>query len=56
MQDSFSPAERAIFRRLSTPGKIQRFLDRELAYNKEAGDAKLAPALRSAAHSHMLTS
>ena len=31
---SFSPAERAIFRRLNTPEKIQRFLD-DLAYNKE---------------------
>src|SRR5437016_13976263 len=33
----FTPAERAVFRRLSTPGKIQRFLDHELAYNKEHG-------------------
>jgi len=33
----FMPAERAIFRRLSTPEKIQRFLDHELAYNKEPG-------------------
>lgn len=30
----FSAAERAIFRRLSTPEKIQRFLD-DLPYNKE---------------------
>jgi hypothetical protein len=30
----FTPAERAVFRRLSTPEKIQRFLD-DLAYNKE---------------------
>ena len=31
---TFSPAERAIFRRLTTPEKIQRFLD-DLVYNKE---------------------
>ncbi len=34
----FTPAERAIFRRLNTPARIQRFLD-ELAYNKEPGGA-----------------
>ena len=33
--DPFTPAERAIFRRLNSPEKIQRFLDCELAYNKE---------------------
>jgi hypothetical protein len=33
----FTPAERALFRRLNTPEKIQRFLDQELAYNKEPG-------------------
>ena len=32
--DTFTAAERAIFRRLNTPEKIQRFLD-HLAYNKE---------------------
>jgi hypothetical protein len=32
----FTPAERAIFRRLTSPAKIQRFLD-DLAYNKEPG-------------------
>ena len=31
----FTPAERAVFRRLGTPEKIQRFLDHDLAYNKE---------------------
>jgi hypothetical protein len=31
----FSPAERAVFRRLGTFEKIQRFLDFDLAYNKE---------------------
>ena len=31
----FTPEERAVFRRLNTPEKIQRFLDAELAYNKE---------------------
>ena len=32
--NSFLPAERAVFRRLTTPEKIQRFVD-DLAYNKE---------------------
>jgi hypothetical protein len=32
----FSTAERAVFRRLRSPEKIQRFLD-DLAYNKERG-------------------
>src|SRR5689334_8121276 len=32
--NAFHPAERAVFRRLTTPEKIQRFLD-DLAYNKE---------------------
>jgi hypothetical protein len=32
----FTPAERAVFRRLGSPAKIQRFLD-GLAYNKEPG-------------------
>ena len=31
----FTGAERAIFRRLSTPEKIQQFLDDEITYNKE---------------------
>jgi len=31
---TFAPVERAVFRRLTTPEKIQRFLD-DLAYNKE---------------------
>lgn len=34
--DSFTPAERAVFRRLRSPETIQRFLD-DLAYNKEPG-------------------
>ena len=29
----FNPAERALFRRLSTPQKIQRYLDRDLGYD-----------------------
>jgi hypothetical protein len=33
--DVFTAAERAVFRRLTTPEKIQRFLDFEIAYNKE---------------------
>jgi len=32
--NSFEPAERAVLRRLTTPEKIQRFLD-DLVYNKE---------------------
>ena len=35
-RDTFTPAERAVFRRLRAPEKIQRFLD-DLAYNKEHG-------------------
>jgi len=33
--NSFAPAERAVFRGLRTPEKIQHFLDHEIAYNKE---------------------
>src|ERR1700678_2233682 len=36
--DSFSPAERAVFRRLRSPALIQRFVD-DLTYNKEPGGA-----------------
>lgn len=36
--DPFTPAERAVFRRLNTPSRIQRFLD-DLRYNKEPGGA-----------------
>jgi hypothetical protein len=43
--DGFNPSERAVFRRLTTPEKIQRFLD-ELAYNKEPdGDTCYSPRL-----------
>jgi hypothetical protein len=34
--NEFDGHERAIFRRLSTPERIQRFLDDEVGYNKEA--------------------
>jgi hypothetical protein len=34
ISDPFTPAERAVFRRLRTPERIQRFLD-DLPYNKE---------------------
>ena len=37
--DSFLAAERAVFRRLNTPEKIQRFLDHDIAYNKEPDGA-----------------
>ena len=33
--DAFTPAERAVFRRLSSPEKVQRFLDDDIGYNKE---------------------
>jgi hypothetical protein len=33
----FTAAERAVFRKLKTPEKIQYFLDHDLAYNKEIG-------------------
>jgi hypothetical protein len=33
--DAFTAAERAVFRRLRSPKEIQRFLDRDLAYNVE---------------------
>jgi hypothetical protein len=36
--NQFDAAERAVFRRLTTPEKIQRFLD-DLAYNKESAGA-----------------
>ena len=36
--DEFTAAERAVFRGLRSPEKIQRFLD-DLAYNKEPGGA-----------------
>jgi hypothetical protein len=43
LRDIFTPAERAIFRRLRSPEKIQRFLD-DLAYNKErGGDTSRSP-------------
>lgn len=36
---NWSPAEKAVFRRLRTPEAIQRFLDDEIAYNLEPGGA-----------------
>src|SRR5262245_11191281 len=33
--DAFTPEERALFHCLSTPEKIQRFLDGEIGYDKE---------------------
>jgi hypothetical protein len=35
MLDRFDARERKLFRRLTTPAKIQRFLDEEIGYNKE---------------------
>jgi hypothetical protein len=46
MPESFSPAERAVFRRLTTPERIQRFLDCEIGYNLEPrGDTCYSPRL-----------
>jgi hypothetical protein len=39
MDLDFSPKERALFRRLNTPTRIQQFLDREISYNLEPGGA-----------------
>jgi len=40
----FTPAERAIFRRLRSPAKIQQFLDEEIGYNTEPhGDTCYSP-------------
>jgi hypothetical protein len=33
--DGFNPSERRVLARLRTPERVQRFLDEELAYNKE---------------------
>ena len=42
--DAFTPAERAIFRRLRTPARIQDFLDTDIGYNKEPrGPTCLSP-------------
>ena|SRR5579883_942542 len=42
----FSPGERKIFARLTTPARIQRFLDDELSYNLEpCGDTCYSPRL-----------
>ena len=35
MSDPFTPAERRVLQRLRTPAEVQRFLDNDLAYNKE---------------------
>jgi len=44
MPEVFLPSERKIFRRLSTPARIQAFLDHELGYNLEPnGDTCYSP-------------
>jgi hypothetical protein len=44
MLDGFHPAERNVLRRLTTPEKIQHFLDHDLAYNVEPhGDTCHSP-------------
>jgi hypothetical protein len=44
MPEEFLPSERKIFRRLSTPARIQAFLDHELGYNLEPdGDTCYSP-------------
>jgi hypothetical protein len=35
MQEDFSPSERKVFRRLTTPFRIQRYIDEEIGYNLE---------------------
>jgi hypothetical protein len=35
--NAFTPAERSVFRRLTSPARIQLFLDSKIAYNKEHG-------------------
>jgi hypothetical protein len=46
MQNGFSSRELKIFRRLTTPFKIQRFLDEEIGYNLEPkGDTCYSPRL-----------
>lgn len=39
MPNELTPAERRLYRSLKTPAKIQRFLDDEVAYNKEPNGA-----------------
>ena len=39
MLSPFQPEERSVLRRLTSPFKIQRFLDEEVAYNLEPGGA-----------------
>ena len=44
--DPFEPRERKVFSRLSTPERIQRFLDDDLGYNMEpGGDTCYSPRL-----------
>lgn len=46
MSEKFSPAEQRILRRLTTPARIQRFLDEEIGYNLEPdGDTCYSPRL-----------
>lgn len=46
----FTPAERAVFRRLTRPEKIQAFLDAEVGYNKEKGGATCGSPRRVLRH------
>lgn len=44
--DSFQPRERKVFSRLTSPARIQRFLDEDLRYNVEpGGDTCYSPRL-----------
>ncbi len=44
MLDGFRPGERQVLRRLTSPEKIQRFLDQDIAYNIEPhGDTCYSP-------------
>src|SRR5258706_3651316 len=44
--NGFLPAERAVWRRLTSPARIQKFLDREIGYNLEPhGDTCYSPRM-----------
>src|ERR1700694_5948209 len=46
IRHDFTAQERPVFRRLGTPEKIQRFLDHDLAYNKEPDGPTCRPPRR----------
>ncbi len=46
IRELFTREERAVLRTLRTPGRIQRFLDHDVGYNKEVGGATVRSARR----------